>query len=77
MFNNIKETKLRYNYTILQLWWLLPLFLQPRSIRIMYARYWYDWMKHNFKEYDIERRQKYVKGLVDRIDFLNIKPRRN
>ena len=64
---------MRYDNTFLKLWWLLPLFLQPRFIRIMYAKYWFDWFipyQNNF-----ERRYKYIKAMVEWEEFLNIKPR--
>ncbi len=54
---------MRYDTTLLKLWWLLPLFLQPRFIRIMYAKYWFDWFipyQNNF-----ERRYKYIKAVVE------------
>lgn len=62
---------MRYDNTFLKLWWLLPLFLQPRLIRAMYAKYWFDWVidyQNNF-----ERRYKYIKALVEWEEFLNIK----
>ena len=64
---------MRYDNTFLKLWWLLPLFLQPRYIRIMYAKYWFDWIipyQNNF-----ERRYKYIKAMVEWEEFLNIKRR--
>ena len=69
---------MRYNNTFLKLWWLLPLLLQPRFIRIMYAKYWFDWLKCysiNVKHFNLERRYKYTKDFVVDEDFLNIKPR--
>ena len=69
---------MRYDNTFLKLWWLLPLFLQPRFIRIMYAKYWFDWFKcysASIKHFDFERRYKYIKALVEWEEFLNIKRR--
>ena len=62
---------MRYDNTILKLWWLLPLFLQPRFIRVMYAKYWFDWFI--VYQYNFERRYKYIKALVEWKEFLNIK----
>lgn len=64
---------MRYDNTFLKLWWLLPLFLQPRFIRIMYVKYWFDWViayQNNF-----ERRFRHIKALAEWGEFLNIKPR--
>ena len=64
---------MRYDNTLLKLWWLLPLFFQTRFIRIMYAKYWFDWFivyQNNF-----ERRYKYTEALVEWEEFLNIKRR--
>lgn len=69
---------MRYDNTFLKLWWLLPLFLQPRFIRVMYAKYWFDWFKCysvNVKHFDFELRYKYTKYFVVYEDFLNIEPK--
>lgn len=73
---------MRYDNTFLKLWWLLPLFLQPRFIRIMYAKYWFDWLKwytvNIYKGYwNIEDGYTLTKELATDKDFCNIKPRRN
>lgn len=69
---------MRHDNTFLKLWWLLPLFLQPRFIRIMYAKYWFNWFKCysvSVKHFDFEQRYKYTKDFVVDEDFLNIEPR--
>lgn len=71
---------MRYDNTVLKLWWLLPIFLQPRFIRIMYAKYFFDWFSwynrnvHNVS-WSIKDRYRYTRTLTTDKDFLNIKRR--
>lgn len=70
---------MRYNNTFLKLWWLLPDYLQPRFIRIMYAKYWYDWfVNYNTvtKQFNLEERYKYIKTMTTDKEFLNISKRK-
>lgn len=57
----------------LNLWWLVPTYLQPRFIRVLYAKHFYKWLR--WREWDIRRSYKYTKALVGDKDFLNIKRR--
>lgn len=64
---------MRHDNTFLKLWWLLPNCLQPRFIRIIYAKYWFDWLTVTVQEIDFERRYKYTKAMTEWEYFLNIK----
>lgn len=66
---------MRYDNTFLKLWWLLPLFLQPRFIRIMYAKYWFDWIGYTQQHLDTERKYQHIKALAEWEEFCNIKRR--
>lgn len=62
-------------YSILtKTWWILPLWMQPRFIRVSYLRYFYRWLRSGDRNYHIANLYAAMKVMCQG-ENLNIRPR--